>query len=426
MPKNKKAKKTNGPETFTSKARDRFVALEVALNEVALEQEHNVRVLLSCALAETDAFALGPPGCGKTMLGKAMLGAFPPMYNATKAGFQYTQFSPSTLLRNWLGVPNIGKMMDPEGDGTQELNTKNKLPERSFWIADEVFKATAANHAEGLQCLSDRTFENGGELVDLPMVFTMGISNELPKDDESEAFYDRLAVRLLFKDVEKEENLMKIQDRRSVRKRTPREGEEIKVPSISTKTFDTAQDQCNDIVVPPAIKKILNTLKRTALRNGHRVSTRAFTSGQSLLRTHAFLAGRKVVSRVDVAAMMPHLYVTDPEKVAEKRMEISRLISPAFSKAEKLAASVLEKVATIRAKVTGGERPAYTSISDAEDDLESLLDKVAKMFTETEEKGDPEEAEMIYSVGQELATASEVFDDLIAQHYSVERSSSIR
>ncbi len=136
-------------------------------------------------VAGENLFILGPPGTAKSAL-EQDLGRR--LHGRT---FEYllTRFTEPNEL---FGPFDIRKLKE----GTLETNTEGMLPEASIAFLDELLNANSAILNSLLSVLNERVFRRGREAVKLPLLMTVGASNQLPEDEALRALFDRFLLRV--------------------------------------------------------------------------------------------------------------------------------------------------------------------------------------------------------------------------------------
>jgi len=70
------------------------------------------------------------------------------------------------------------------------------MPGAGVAFIDETFKANSAILNSMLTILNEREFDTGNERIQVPLRCVVGASNEMPKEAELEALYDRFIIRM--------------------------------------------------------------------------------------------------------------------------------------------------------------------------------------------------------------------------------------
>src|SRR5204863_2828154 len=80
--------------------------------------------------------------------------------------------------------------------GTYRRRNEGMIPEAEVVFLDEIFKSNSAILNALLTLLNERKFNNGGTVVDVPLLSVFGASNEVPQDESLVAIFDRFLLRV--------------------------------------------------------------------------------------------------------------------------------------------------------------------------------------------------------------------------------------
>ena len=155
-----------------------------AMEEGLIERSVEARLIVLAVLSREHLLLLGPPGTGKSELGRRL------------SLLSNGRFFERLLTRYTQPEELFGPFSLRALENDQYIrNTEGFLPTASVAFVDEVFKANSAILNTLLTILNERKFDNGNVRVDVPLIALIGASNELPDSDELEALYDRFIFR---------------------------------------------------------------------------------------------------------------------------------------------------------------------------------------------------------------------------------------
>jgi MoxR-like ATPase len=162
--------------------------LKAAVDRIAdnlVEREEEARLVVLGMISREHVLFLGPPGTGKSALGRRL---------STLCGGQFFQ----RLLTRFTTPEEIFGPLSLRALENDEYRrcTTGFLPTASVAFLDEIFKANSAILNTLLTILNERQYDNGSGLrEECPIRCVVGASNELPESDELDALYDRFLLR---------------------------------------------------------------------------------------------------------------------------------------------------------------------------------------------------------------------------------------
>lgn len=171
------------------------------LKNTFVAKDEIIEMMVICAMAQEHLLIVGPPGTAKSEIAKRFAMLCSPE-DGTKNGkvpyFEYllTRFTEPNEI---FGPVDIGTFQT--GGGHRRV-TEGMLPRSEITFLDEVFKANSAILNALLNILNERIFYNGGKADDVPLIFAVGATNEVPDDPTLAALYDRFPVRIWTDNVE--------------------------------------------------------------------------------------------------------------------------------------------------------------------------------------------------------------------------------
>ena len=163
----------------------RFDAIRRELEQKFLAKEEIIRLMLISAIAGEHMVLIGPPGTAKS----ALIRAFSRLIDARYFEYLLTRFSEPNELFGPVDIQSFRS-------GSYRRVRTNMLPEAEIVFLDEAFKANSAILNSLLTLLNERRFNNGAQLVKVPLISLFAASNEVPANDNLDAIFDRFLLRV--------------------------------------------------------------------------------------------------------------------------------------------------------------------------------------------------------------------------------------
>mmetsp|Transcript_24947 Transcript_24947/g.36591 ORF Transcript_24947/g.36591 Transcript_24947/m.36591 type:complete len:891 (-) Transcript_24947:339-3011(-) len=347
------------------------------VEEGLVERGEESRLIVLGTLAREHVLLLGPPGTGKSALGRRLSQLCGGLF------FQrlLTRFTTPEEIFGPLSLRAL------ENDEYRRV-TEGFLPTASVAFLDEIFKANSAILNTLLTVLNERRFDNGaGSREVCPIRCVVGASNELPDSDELDALYDRFLLRKEVRPVS-DEGLMTMLS-------MPSPGsspcDDLSVGSSASTDTKAGADEC-EVVFSEGLDQIVDALSaasenvymdgdacallrdlRTYMREDMNVevSDRRLVRAARLLKISAASHGRSKVDPID-CLLLQHMSWRLPEQRAAVREWIWDNLTPGGSNGGSTAVAscrillgglrreVIEVVRRTSGCVTGdsGARPA--------------------------------------------------------------------
>jgi MoxR-like ATPase len=177
------------PRSFAvdvARASAAFQELARQMGAQFLDKQEIIRLMTVSAIAGEHMVIVGPPGTAKS----AMIDMFAKLVDARYFEYLLTRFTEPNEL---FGPVDIAAFR--EGRYTRRL--ENMLPTAEIVFLDEIFKSNSAILNSLLHVINERKFQNGPEVVQVPLISLYAASNEVPNDDNLAAMFDRFLVRVL-------------------------------------------------------------------------------------------------------------------------------------------------------------------------------------------------------------------------------------
>lgn len=163
----------------------RFDAIRRELDQKFLAKEEIIRLMLISAIAGEHMVLIGPPGTAKS----ALIRAFAKLIDASYFEYLLTRFSEPNELFGPVDIQSFRA-------GSYRRVVTNMLPEAEIVFLDEAFKANSAILNSLLTLLNERRFNNGAQLMRVPLISLFAASNEVPSSDNLDAIFDRFLLRV--------------------------------------------------------------------------------------------------------------------------------------------------------------------------------------------------------------------------------------
>src|SRR5271170_4251404 len=264
------------------------------LNRSFLERSELIDGSLCALLSASHVLIIGPPGTAKSMLADELCRRID---GAEYFQWLLTKFSTPEEIFGAVSLKGL------EEDDYRRV-TSHKLPEAHIAFLDEIFKANSSILNALLTLINERVFHNGRERVRVPLITMFGASNELPDEEELTALYDRFMLRFTVDYVVEEFRFLKMLEGARSAART----------MLSFTELDELRAQTNAVKIPGAVFTAIAELRRELGRQQIVISDRRWRNSLDVLRAHALLSGRAIVTEDDLA-FLEHVLWKDPEEI---------------------------------------------------------------------------------------------------------------
>lgn len=287
-----------------STPQQKLAALRADLKAFFKERDEEVDGLLVALLSRQHVILIGPPGTAKSMIARAACSAI------DGGRFVYHLLDKFTTPRELL----VGDVIIAEGapqDGTRLIrfiNREGPLLNALVAVLDEVFKAGGPTLNSLLLLLNEREYcINLGEVKRAPLCTVVAASNEAPgkERDDLAAFVDRFLLRfeVTYLSPSHGESATFVE--------MLKQGEWQPNALLSLDELALLQATADAVPVPEELLWALNAIRATlALQHGIQPSDRRYKIATKVLRAYAYLNGRPVVERADLAFLLPVLWTS--------------------------------------------------------------------------------------------------------------------
>ncbi|GED17422.1 MoxR-like ATPase [Aneurinibacillus migulanus] len=280
---------TQAPNLVQTKIEEAIQLLESRF----LEREELIRLLFLGMMSSENVLLIGPPGTAKSQLARGVSQLF-----GSEQCFDYllTKF---TTPDEMFGPVSLQQLKQDR----YIRQTDGYLPASQFAFLDEIFKANSAILNALLSILNERLFFNGKEKQNVPLLFLMAASNELPEENEQlEALYDRFLIRYevgYLKNVSSYELMFQLPD-------------EPLPTLLSLDDVQSVREQARHVKLSESLVYFLYELKQAMEEKEFSLSDRRWSKIGHIWKTSAALNGREYVSIWDTV-YTPHMLWNVPE-----------------------------------------------------------------------------------------------------------------
>lgn len=249
------------------------------------DREEACKMALLALVADESLFLYGPPGTAKSMTAKWAASLLETDKYFSCLLNQYTQ--PDELF----GPVNVQSL----GNGIREIMTEGYMPEAEIAFLDEIWKAGPAILNTLLTICNEKTFRNGNRTMNVPLKLLISASNEFPSEDSGlEPLYDRFLIRLPLGPVERKDSFVKL----ITGDKSQKSNSDFK--AISKEELEEWKTGSSSVEVPKEISDFIYSLRLRLNERGIYVSDRRWKKSVGLMRTSAFLNGRKKIGYSDL------------------------------------------------------------------------------------------------------------------------------
>lgn len=279
-----------------------FQALENALEQHVVGQQHLVERLLVCLLANGHLLVEGAPGLAKTRAVKTLA-------QLIEADFQRIQFTPDLLPSDITGT----EIFRPE-DASFEFQQGPVF--HNLVLADEINRSPAKVQSALLEAMGERQVSVGRKSMPLPELF-MVMATQNPIEQEGtyalpEAQLDRFLMHVMvhYPEAKAEHAILDIARREAIS-----DGRQSVTPLVSQADILAARQQIMALHMSPQVQEYLVQLvlaTRTPERYDETLaehldygaSPRASIALDSCARARAWIQGRDYVTPDDIQALV--------------------------------------------------------------------------------------------------------------------------
>ncbi|WP_067728854.1 AAA family ATPase [Oceanobacillus damuensis] len=329
-----------------------------ALNGKYLEREQQVEGMLIALLSRQHILLVGPPGTAKSALSMELSTI---IENSTYFQWLLTKYTTPDEVFG-------GIMLKDIEEGIHKHNTEKKLAEAHLVFLDEIFKGSSEILNALLKAINERTFENGTEEMDMPLMTLVGASNEYPDEEDGlDALFDRFLLRF---------EVDYIKDRRNLLKVMKGTGQEQEMPTISLEELENLQFLREMVAIPDEVYEKVADIWEELRDEGIFPSDRRIQRCYSVLQAKALMEQRQIVEVKDILFLQHALW----QNIDQKGQVTEIIRKHAQDVVSRLLESVTEESADIMKQLQESENTNY--VLEATQKIKSL----AKELNNVKEK----------------------------------------
>ena len=249
-----------------------------------VDRRDHARMLLLAAVAGENAILFGPPGTAKSLLARRLKDCF-----AEEVRYFECLLTKFSMPEEVFGPVSLKGL---EQDIFRRVYDRY-MPGAGVAFIDETFKANSAILNSMLTILNEREFDTGNERIKVPLRCVVGASNEMPKEAELEALYDRFIIRMRVDRLQDEEQLTRFLTNTA----------EYVAPEASLRLtkaeLEAIAKAAKALPVEDPVIELLVELREWCHGKGIKVSDRRLIKIKRLLQVAAATSGRESTSLSD-------------------------------------------------------------------------------------------------------------------------------
>ena len=268
---------------------DRIRNLLKELNVGIYERERAMAMSLLATLSGQSVFLYGPPGTAKSLVARRISCAFS---DAVYFEYLMQRFSTPEEVFGPISISELKK-------DNYIRKTKGYLPTSDIAFLDEIWKSSPAILNTLLTIINERRFRNGGTVENVPLKAIIAASNEFPRENSGlDALYDRFIVRLVVEPMRLKSNF-----ERMISSDVP-SFIEVSEP-IGMEEWVRIRKESAKVMIPKDVMDLIDGIRYRIEKNNKAqekkiyISDRRWQKAMAMLRTAAYLSGRKTVCNKD-------------------------------------------------------------------------------------------------------------------------------
>ena len=266
------------------------------LNTRLIERDQLIKITILAMFSKAHMFLIGERGVAKSLtirLLENLIG---------DAKYWELQVGTDTEARQLFGEKRVAD------DGTTYYHAKNTVLDAHIIFLDEMFKAKTEILDMLLQIMADKYYTTGdGKMIDVPLIFLIGASNEYPMGSLAEPYLDRL---LFWYDVER----IKDKDKRLQFFNSEFNTKPIEKPIFTLDEIEDVYRASKSIKFTPEILEKFNSIVDLLILQGVKTSDRKYRNSIKSMQVSAYINGRDTIDYSDIFLLIFTSWHNDVEK----------------------------------------------------------------------------------------------------------------
>jgi MoxR-like ATPase len=351
----------------------RMLQILAELKGMNFERDAELTGAVVALLARQHMLLLGDPGTGKSRLIRGIA------QRIEGARYFQKQLARDTKTEEVFGMWDMKAM---ESGLFKRAAGARRMQDAHVVFMDEIGKAGSNIRNQLLLGMEEREFEDGDQVVQIPLMTMFAASNEMFTDDDetAAAVWDRFVLRYVVRPIQHPANFRKVLDL----------NDEDGTPGVTVTLAELQQAQAEVKTVDLAkVNPLLERLWAKVNAKKIPVSIRRWKRVQRVVRAHAWLHGRMVANEEDLEVAAHALWV-EPNQLATIRKEIMELANPLDQEALELHDQALEVYTKAmdpevpEDKLTDVGREANKKLRHAKERLQTLKEQAEAAGKSTE------------------------------------------